>query len=183
MNILVPLAGGFEEIEAVTIIDILRRADIKVITAFLDGNPVTGSHGIPVTADRKLSDLRAEDFGAIILPGGMPGSENLKQSTGVLSLLREIHAAGGLIGAICAAPMVLGHAGLLAGKKAVCYPGYETELKGANVQDSPVVVDGSIITARGAACAIPFALEIVGILGGGNLKDALRTNLQVYWKL
>ncbi|HPA73642.1 MAG TPA: DJ-1/PfpI family protein [Spirochaetota bacterium] len=183
MKILVPLAEGFEEIEAITIIDVLRRADIGVVTAFLDKNPVTGSHGIPITADRKISDVRAADFGAMVLPGGMPGSEHLKNSAAVIGLLGEIQAAGGLVGAICAAPMVLGHAGLLAGKKATCFPGMDTELKGAVHVDAPVVVDGRIVTGKGPACAIPFALEIVGILGGGNLKDALRTNLQVYWKM
>jgi 4-methyl-5(b-hydroxyethyl)-thiazole monophosphate biosynthesis len=183
MKILVPLAEGFEEIEAVSIIDILRRADITVVTAYLDKNPVTGSHGIPVTADRKISDLKASDFYAMVLPGGMPGSEHLKNDAHIISLLKEIHGAGGLIGAICAAPMVLGHAGLLAGKKATCYPGYESEMTGAVHVDAPVVADGKIITGKGAGCAVPFALEIVGILGGGNLKDALRTNLQVYWKL
>lgn len=183
MNILVPLAEGFEEIEAVTIIDILRRAEIGVTTAYIDANPVTGSHGIPVTADRKMSDLRAADFTAVVLPGGMPGSENLKKNAGLISLLKEIHASGGLIGAICAAPIVLGHAGLLEGKKVVCYPGHEHELKGAVITDAPVVVDGAVITAKSAACAIPFALEITGILKGANMKDALKTNLKVYWKL
>lgn len=183
MKILVPLAEGFEEIEAVSIIDILRRADITVVTAYLEKNPVTGSHGIPVTADRKMSDINPADFSAMVLPGGMPGSENLKNSAQIIQALRAVHDGGGLIGAICAAPMALGHAGLLAGKKATCYPGYESEMEGAVHVDAPVVVDGKIITGKGAGCAVPFALEIVGILGGGNLKDALRTNLQVYWKM
>ncbi len=181
MKILVPLAEGFEEIEAITIIDILRRADMTVTTSFLDTNPVIGSHGIPVTADRRLSDLTPSDFKAIILPGGIPGSEHLKNSATVLRFLRQINAAGGLIGAICAAPIVLGHSGLLEGKKAVCYPGCENGLTGAQHIDAPVVRDGNIITARGAGCAIDFTLEIVDSLLGSELKNTLRKNLQVYW--
>lgn len=183
MKVLVPLAEGFEEIEAISIIDVLRRAEIDVTTAYLEKNPVKGSHNISVLADKPINDCNANQFDAMILPGGMPGSENLKQNAQVIELLKAIHSKGKLVGAICAAPMVLGHAGILKNKKATCYPGFENQLIGATLVDKPVVVDEKVITGRGAGCAIPFALEIVGILKGESLKNTLKNNLQVYWNL
>lgn len=181
MKALVPLAEGFEEIEAVSIIDVLRRAGIDVITAHVTGNPVTGSHGIPVTADRRLDGVHAEDFDLIVLPGGMPGSENLRNDERVLALVRQIQSSGGLVAAICAAPTVLAAAGVLAGRQATCFPGCESELAGAIYNPKPVVVDGTIVTGRGAGCAIPFALEIVGLLKGKDVMRGLGKKLQVYW--
>jgi 4-methyl-5(b-hydroxyethyl)-thiazole monophosphate biosynthesis len=183
MKILVPLAEGFEEIEAVSIIDVLRRANIGVVSAHLGKNPVTGSHGIPVTADTDIAGVKDDDFTGIVLPGGMPGSTNLKESDSVINLVSALHGRGSLVGAICAAPIALGLAGILKGKKATCFPGYETELTGARVLAWPVVIDGNIITAKGAGCAIPFALEIVGILKDRNMKDSLKNTMQVYWEL
>lgn len=183
MKVLVPLAEGFEEIEAISIIDVLRRAGVEVITACLTENPVKGSHNISVVADRNLSGCSENEFDAMILPGGMPGSENLKKSHPVIALLQSFHQKGKLVGAICAAPMVLGHAGILQGKKATCYPGFENELVGATVLDRPVVADNLVVTGRGAGCAIPFALEIVGILKGDAVKSTLKDNLQIYWTL
>lgn len=181
MKILVPLAQGFEEIEAVTIIDVLRRADLDVTTAHVGGNPVCGSHNIKVTADTNISAIKADDFGCIVLPGGMPGSTNLKNSSAVISLLKNIYSGGGYIAAICAAPIVLGHAGLLHGKKATCYPGNESQLTGATIVNEPVVIDGKIITGKGPGCAIPFALELVGILKNHDKKIKLKNAMQVYW--
>lgn len=183
MKILVPLAEGFEEIEAVSIIDILRRAEIKVISAYFTANPVKGSHNISISADMPLAECAIEDFDAMVLPGGMPGSENLKNSAKILSMLNSLHDEGKLVGALCAAPMVLGHAGILRGKKATCYPGFEHELAGADVLDRPVVTDANVVTGKGAGCAIPFALEIVGILKGEAAKNTLKNNLQVYWSM
>ncbi|HPI23974.1 MAG TPA: DJ-1/PfpI family protein [Spirochaetota bacterium] len=181
MKALVPLAEGFEEIEAVSIIDVLRRADISVITAALAGTTVTGSHAIPVAADRELDGVHADDFGLIVLPGGMPGSEHLKNDARVISLVRRIHASDGIAGAICAAPIVLAAAGVLAGKQATCFPGFETELAGAIYNPKPVILDGRIVTGRGAGCAIPFALEIVGLVRGKDVMRGLAKQLQVYW--
>ncbi len=181
MKILVPLAEGFEEIEAVAILDVLRRAGLDTTSAGLGDNPVLGSHAIPVMADEQLSSLSPDDFGAIVLPGGMPGSDNLKKSDAVISFVRSIHQRGGLAAALCAAPMVLGHAGVLAGKKATCFPGFESEMKGATPTGSPVEVDGLIITGRGPGCAIPFALALVEALSGKTMMRELRDAMQVYW--
>jgi 4-methyl-5(b-hydroxyethyl)-thiazole monophosphate biosynthesis len=181
MKVIVPIAEGFEEIEAITIVDILRRADIDVTTATLSKNPVKGSHGIPVKADRIIKELNMVDFNCIVLPGGMPGSENLKMNDTVLSYIKHIYSKGGYIAAICAAPIVLGQAGVLYGKNVTCFPGYEGELIDANYIEKPVVVDGSVITGRGAGCAIPFALEIVGTIRGNDIREEIKNNLQVYW--
>jgi 4-methyl-5(b-hydroxyethyl)-thiazole monophosphate biosynthesis len=181
MKAIVPIAEGFEEIEAITIVDILRRADIDVTTASLNKNPVKGSHGIPVKADSIIKELDMVDFNCIVLPGGMPGSENLKMNDTVLSFIKHIYSKGGYIAAICAAPIVLGQAGVLYGKNVTCFPGYEGELIDANYIEKPVVVDGSVITGRGVGCAIPFALEIVSIIKGNEIREEIKNNLQVYW--
>lgn len=183
MKLLVPFAEGFEEIEGVTIVDVLRRAGIAVTSAHLGKNPVTGSHGISVTADSWIEDIDADDYGGIILPGGMPGSENLRNSKTVLSVINMINNRGGYIGAICAAPLVLGHAGILSGKRATCFPGFEEELKGAEITGDPVTVDGNIITGRGPGCAIPFALEIAAMVKSADVKNRLKDTMQVYWDL
>ncbi len=183
MKLLVPFAEGFEEIEGVTIVDVLRRADISITTVHLGKNPVTGSHGIAVTADCFIEDVDANDFDGIVLPGGMPGSENLRNSSAVLSIIRRIHDGSGYIGALCAAPLVLGHAGILTGKRATCYPGFEDELRGAEITGDPITVDGNIITGRGPGCAITFALEITGIMKGNDVKMSLKETMQVYWDL
>lgn len=181
MKVIVPFAEGFEEIEAITIVDILRRADINVTTAYLKKNPVAGSHGISVKADSNIKDLNMVDYNCIVLPGGMPGSENLKVNDAVLSYIKHIYSKGGHVAAICAAPIVLGQAGVLYGKDVTCFPGYEGELVDAHYIEKPVVVDGSVITGRGAGCAIPFALEIVGIIKGEDTREEIKNNLQVYW--
>jgi len=181
MKVLVLLADGFEEIEAVTIIDVLRRAQITVHTAYTGTNPVTGAHGITVSSERNIDEISFSEYGCIILPGGMPGSENLKQDDRVISLVKMIHENCGYVAAICAAPIVLGRAGLLRGKKVTCYPGFEGELAGAEVIDEPAVQDGPIITGKGPGCAIPFALKLVEILSGPETAQGLKENMQVYW--
>lgn len=164
---LVPLAHGFEEIEAVTVIDILRRGGIAVTTAGLGGATIQGSHGIAVTADRTL-DETCSGFDAIVLPGGMPGATHLAQSRLLTDLLRDASQRGALCAAICAAPVVLAQAGLLAGKRATCYPGLEEQLTGAVISTEAVVVDATIITSRGVGTALDFALAITHYL----LQDA-----------
>jgi protein deglycase len=181
MRVIVPLAEGFEEIEAVTIIDVLRRAGIQVTAAYLKKNPVTGSHAITVTADKNIDDIQASDFECIVLPGGMPGSSNLKDDRRVISLVREFSGAGKITAALCAAPMVLGHAGVLGGKRATCFPGFEEQMSGSISVPDPVVRDGTIITGRGPGCAIPFALELVAALAGKEKAETLKENMQVYW--
>ncbi len=179
MKIIVPLAEGFEEIEAVSIVDVLRRAGLDVTTASLRSNPVKGSHGIPVVADRNIGELKAVDFNCIVLPGGMPGAENLKKSDTVLSFIKHVYSKGGYVGAICAAPIVLAHAGILYGKKVTVYPGHEPDLEGATATGAAVEADGTVITGRGPGCAIAFALEIVRILSGEKAMAELRKTMQV----
>ncbi len=181
MKAVVPLAEGFEEIEAVTIIDVLRRAGIAVTAAALKKNPVTGSHAIAITADKNIDDIKASDFDCIVLPGGMPGSNNLKEDPRVIALLRDFSGAGKITAALCAAPLVLGHAGVLRGKRATCYPGFEDQMTGATPLSDPVVRDGAVITGRGPGCAIPFALELVTALAGTDTAQSLKENMQVYW--
>jgi len=182
MKIIVPLATGFEEIEAVTIIDVLRRAQIDVTAVSLENNTVTGAHHISLQSDELLENARPGDFSAIILPGGMPGSKNLLNSRPVIEFIHAIYDKGGLACAICAAPIVLGRAGILKGKKATCFPGFESHLEGAIIQTDPVVVDDRIVTGRGPGCAIPFALTIVELLKGKDTARVLREDMQVYWK-
>lgn len=181
MKILVPFAEGFEEAEGITIVDILRRAQLEVTTAFLGKNPVTGSHGIPVTADKSINELKLVDFQCIILPGGMPGSAHLKENDHVISFIKHIFSTGGTVGALCAAPMVLGHAGILYGKKATCFPGFEGEMEGARFENQPVVVDGTVITGKGMGCAVPFALRFVELFKGKEAAEDIKNRLQVYW--
>lgn len=179
MKILVPLAEGFEEIEAVTIIDILRRGGIETVTASLYTPVVTGAHKIPVTADIILTD--DEKWSGIVLPGGMPGSANLRKDPRIIKLIQKIYESGGITAAICAAPIALAEAGILEGKNYTCYPGYEDEIKTGKFTSEPVTSDGKIITGKGAACAIPFALRIVEILKGKVTADKLKEQIMVFW--
>lgn len=164
-KVLVPLADGFEEIEAITIVDVLRRAGIEVTTASTTNKQeVTGSHKIIIKADKLLAEVESCTFDMIVLPGGMPGSENLDQHEGLKKMLLEQKNQGKYIGAICAAPMVIGNMGLLKGLKATCYPGFEKYLEGADISETGVVVDDKIITGRGAGYAMSFSLKLVEIL-------------------
>ena len=159
------LAQGFEETEAIAPIDILRRCGKEVITVGIGDNIIKGSHGIAVVTDTedKLVELNS-DLEMIVLPGGMPGTINLEASETVQKAIDYCIANDLYIGAICAAPSILGHKGLLKGKKATCYTGFEQELTGAEVLDDPAVIDGKIITARGAGVAVDFGLKLVEAL-------------------
>lgn len=167
------LADGFEEIEALTPLDLLRRAGVEVVTVGLGGREITGSHGITVMAD--TDTLPTGNIDMVILPGGMPGAANLDTSAMVAKALARTHEAGGYLAAICAAPMVLGHKGYLAGKRAVCFPGFEDELAGAIVvPDAFVVRDGNIITAKGMGAALDFGLALVTALKNEQVAKELR---------
>lgn len=158
------LAEGFEEIEALATVDILRRAEMDVRTVSVTGEKeVTGAHAITVTAD--ITEINLDDVDAVILPGGMPGTLNLKASDKVQDAIKYSFDNNKLMCAICAAPLVFGGAGFLKGKKAACYPGFEPELIGADVVYEPVVRDGNIITSRGAGTAHLFAFEILKYFG------------------
>ena len=168
------LADGFEEIEALTPVDMLRRADIKTVTASVGTDTtVRGAHGITVTADTLADGLVGSDIDMLVLPGGMPGALNLDASRTVDRLIREVCDGGGRLAAICAAPLILGRRGLLDGKRAVCYPGFEGELVGAEILDAPVVTDGLITTAKGMGAALAFAKELVALLSSKEKADTL----------
>ena len=172
------LANGFEEVEALAPLDILRRAGETVRTVGVSGRTITGSHGIPVVCDCTADALPDEAPKAVILPGGMPGTKNLDASEVVCRTVLSVHAAGGLVCAICAAPSVLGHLGVLEGKAATCFPGFEDELAGARVSDRSVVHDGNVITAKGAGVALDFGFAIVSALCGAEKADTLRRAMQ-----
>ena len=168
------LANGFEEVEALAPLDLLRRAGLEVTTVGIGGDVIRGSHNITVHADipEELYADAAPDM--IILPGGMPGAKNLDENRTVDMALRAASRNGAYMAAICAAPMVLGHRGLLNGKEAICYPGFEKELTGAQISDKKVVVDGRIITAAGMGVALEFGLTLVALLKGEEAAAALR---------
>ncbi len=183
MRVLIPLAEGFEEIEAVTVIDILRRAGIETVTASVTKNPVMGSHGISVTADIIIDEPADKklSFDAIILPGGMPGSTNLKNNPGIINIIKKISETGGLTAAICAAPIVLSEAGILKGRKFTCYPGYEDEIaEGVHINEN-VVIDGPVITGIGAGSAPLFALAIVEFLKDKETAKKIKDQIISFW--
>lgn len=171
-------AEGYEEVEALTVVDLLRRAGIGCdIVSVGNTDEATGSHGITLRTDKKFSETDFSKYDGIILPGGMPGTKNLAASESVLELLRSFHSAGKLTAAICAAPTVLAKAGLLYDRKAVCYPGIEAQLAGANAGYEPVAVDGTVITSRGVGTAIAFALAIVQYFEGPEQAEALASEI------
>lgn len=167
------LANGFEEMEALGTVDILRRANIDVTTVSIsETSRVVGAHNIPVEADALFDACNTMDFDAYILPGGMPGAKHLKEHAALGKLIKEASAAGKTVAAICAAPMVLGSLGLLEGKNATCYPGFENELIGAKAKTDNVVVDGNIITGKGPGLVFDFGLQIVEhLVGVGTRKE------------
>lgn len=167
------LAEGFEETEAVTPIDMLRRAGKEVVTVSVSGKTVTGSHGIPVVCDITVNEAVKDGLEMIILPGGMPGTKNLEASAEVRSFIEYCRDNGLFIGAICAAPSVIGKMGLLEGKKSVCYPSFEEFLKGAEIPDVPAVRDGNIITARGAGAALEFSYELISVVCDADTAEKL----------
>lgn len=163
-KVLIPLADGFEEIEALAVVDILRRAEIEVVLAGLHEGAVRSARNINIIPDATLDSINAAAFDMIVLPGGQPGTDNLNSDPRIHELLKEFDAREKLIGAICAAPIILASAGLLAGKHATSYPSYVNRLEGACYEDRQVVCDDRIITSQGAGTAISFGLEIVGRL-------------------
>ena len=177
-RVLVPLAQGCEEIEAVTIINVLRRAGLEVISASLDGRPVKGARGITLMADVPLDEVKGQDFAAVVLPGGQPGTDTLKKDPRVIDLLERHAARGAITAAVCAAPSVLAAAGLLRHKKATSYPGaLDHSEHGGTVVDAPVVADGKVITGRSAGTAMDFALAVVSQLLGKAKRDEVEEKL------
>ena len=172
-------AQGFEEIEGLTVVDVLRRAELETVMVGVGSKTITGSHGITVQCDVTAEQVHpAADLQMVVLPGGMPGTLNLEKDKTVQDMLDYCVAQGKYIGAICAAPSILGHKHLLESKQAICFPGFEQELYGATVSGEYVCVDGKIITAKGMGVATDFSLELVGCLLGDEKKKNLRASLQ-----
>lgn len=172
------LADGFEEIEGLTVVDILRRAGVDIQTVSItEDRMVTGSHKIPVQADVCLKDAVFDETEMLVLPGGMPGTLHLGACRELTDLLVRFHGEGKKVAAICAAPSVLGDLGILKGKKAACYPGFEDRLAGAEVVYDKTVVDGNVTTSRGMGTAIPFALALTEQLVSGDKAEEIKKGI------
>ena len=178
-GIVVPLLDGFEEIEAVTIIDVLRRAELPVLVVGEKRGIVKGNHAIGVEAEMALSELDTTAVRAVVLPGGMPGAANLAQHPDVQSLIKQVASAGKYTAAICAGPIALAAAGVLRGRTATCYPGVQDKLDGATFIEERIVVDGPVITSRGPGTAMELALTLVGLLVGGEVEAKLGERMLV----
>ena len=179
-KVLVPLAPGFEELEAVTIIDLLRRAEIDVTVAGLEEGAITGSRGTRILADTLLAQSTDSNYDMIVLPGGLPGADNLNSDSRIHALLQQMSDQGRYIAAICAAPKVLATAGLLKDKQMTSYPGSLSAITVEGMQNTgkQVVVDENVITSRGPGTAMDFALELICILAGEKVRKQVEDGLQ-----
>lgn len=172
------MADGCEEIEGLTVVDIVRRAKMEIVMISITGKrEVTSSHQVTFLTDALAAEVDYDTLDGIVLPGGMPGTLNLQADETVNKVIRQFAAEGRLVCAICAAPSVLGAAGILEGKCATCHPGFEEKLTGAKVEEKEVVVDGNVITSRGMGTAIPFALEIVRYFADDETVEQVRKGL------
>lgn len=179
-KIAVHLADGFEEIEAISIIDVLRRADIDVVVTSVTGKlEVTGAHQLKVLADKLFDAVNYNDLSMIVLPGGMPGAANLDAHEGLRAQIVKFNNENKPLAAICAAPLVYGNLGILKGKQAVCYPGFEKYLKGAEVLNCPVAESDNVITGRGPGAAIQFALKLVEKLVSAEKAELIARQMLV----
>ena len=180
-HIAIFLAEGFEEVEALTVVDICRRAGLLMDMVSVTGNrTITSSHKVTVCADRLLEEVDFEELNMIVLPGGMPGTKNLEGCGELMKQLDAFYHAGKYVAAICAAPSIFGHRGYLKDRKASCYPGFESHLTGAKVSAHEVSEDGNVITSRAMGTAIPFALTIVLTFCGESKAEELAKSI-VYW--
>lgn len=172
------MADGCEEIEGLTVVDIVRRAKMEIVMISISGKrEVTSSHQVTFLTDALAAEVDYDTLDGIVLPGGMPGTLNLQADETVNKVIRQFATEGRLVCAICAAPSVLGAAGILEGKCATCHPGFEEKLTGARVEEKEVVVDGNVITSRGMGTAIPFALEIVRYFADDETVEQVRKGL------
>jgi len=182
IKVLIPMATGSEELEAVTLINIFRRAGFKVVTAGIgpENQPIKCARGTMIIPDTSLDQAISEEYDLIVLPGGQPGTNNLMQDERVLKLVRDMQRQDRYVAAICAAPMVLGKAGILEGKSATSYPGCldGMGLAGIDYKEAPVVVDGKVITSRGPGTAMDFALKLVEIMAGDGVRKQVEGGLQ-----
>lgn len=180
VTVLIPLAEGCEELEAVTLIDLLRRADITVITASLTNNThITASRGVRLIADTTLENVIYDDFDMIVLPGGMPGTTHLNDDIHVHAILKRLHQSDKAIAALCAAPLVLANMGLLNKKNVSCYPGVlkPSDWPQIKLSDESVVIDGNILTSRGLGTAMDFALVIIEYLTDQDTRNRVEADL------
>lgn len=177
-RVLVPLASGVEELEAVTIIDLLRRAGIEVVVAGLDEGVVTASRGVRLLPDTTLDDALKQEFDMVALPGGLPGSDNLAADPRIIEMLQKMSESGRFVGAVCAAPKVLVRSGVLKGKTATAYPGVLEAEHHPMISGDSVTRDGRIITSRSAGTAMDFALELIEALSGAETRQAVETSLK-----
>lgn len=177
-RVLVPIADGSEEMELITIVDILRRAEIDVVVASLTGDPITASRSTRIIPDVALDEVKDFEFDLIVLPGGLPGADHLDNDERVHAILKRNVAEGRYVGAICAAPRVLAHAGLLEGKRVTAYPGFLDNIApGVSSTGEAVERDGNIITSRGPGTAVDFALTLVEILRDASIRDEVESRL------
>jgi 4-methyl-5(b-hydroxyethyl)-thiazole monophosphate biosynthesis len=177
-TVLVPLAQGCEELEAVTIVDLLRRAEVKVVVAGLEAGPVTASRGVLLLPEVSLDEVLTQDFDLIVLPGGAGGAQRLEADSRIIALLQRMASNGRYTAAICAAPKVLATAGLLEGRQATAYPGTLDGLPGLTLSSAAVVQDGQVITSRGPGTAMDFALTLIELLCGRDRRNTVEAALQ-----
>lgn len=180
-SVLIPIADGTEELEAITIIDCLRRAGVEVtVASVMDNSQITAANGTRIVADCMIADCTGKAFDMITLPGGIPGADHLAASAELEQLLAAQQQADGWVTAICASPaVVLGKHGLISGKNATCYPGFEAGLSdgGASIKEGNVIIDGKLVTSRGPATALPFALELITQLCGAEKSQEIASGL------
>ncbi|MEN8262158.1 MAG: DJ-1 family glyoxalase III [Nitrospirota bacterium] len=176
-KVVILLADGFEELEAVAIIDVLRRAEIEIVSAGLNEGPVSSARNVNVIPDTVIDTISSDDFDMLVLPGGIPGSDNLNADERVINLIKDFNTKGKITGAICAAPYVLANAGILDGKRATSYPSFRDKLGSAVYEEKTVVEDGNILTSRGPGTALCFGLAIVEKFAGKEkakqIKEAM----------
>lgn len=179
MKVAVCFGTGYEEVEALTAVDILRRGQVDVTMVGVDGKAVSGSHGISVNMDQTAEETVFEDFDMIILPGGVPGIHSLAACKSLMDALKTFKEEGKWIAAICAAPSILGEAGLLEGEKVTCYPGFEEKLLGAEHQEEGVVLSNRFVTAKGAGYGFAFALKLLEIIKGRECAQKVRKGMLI----
>ena len=179
-TVLVPLAQGMEELEAVTVVDLLRRAGIEVVTAGLEAGPVKGSRGTVLLPDTTLDTALKREYDMLVLPGGLPGATHLEQDPRIIALVKKMAGDNRFTAAICAAPKVLARAGVLEGKHVTSYPGVldPTQWPRIQLENRAIVTDGKVITSRGPGTAMDFALELIGSLVGKEKRDQVEAGLQ-----